>query len=415
MAQYSFGNRSRDRRQGNEFLGNIVLKVEEFDHARNAASGTTPDGEVMTIRLADKREFADMFVNRTRFTTQDARERIAAKQTSNRPDMATLDQKIEPGEGAIQFQSVKRMGDELVARWMESVSTTADDSYVRAQVRVPIPRSNEETAGRTERRRADIVLEETATAATMDALDAFTANRVTGHDGKGLDGDIRSAVLVAVQAADDPSETPTNLVWTPWDKEVREFRSGGASLFERPLNGHNWETMVPLAAQVGVPFEEIAFDERRVSAADRTENARALYDATKAGNIKVAVAQGFAAEVMPRLTASIVQSERQSHESEGRVATMADRGFFAADIGLRSRPGQEGFSDQVSVKQILPNEFLQPRASESYAPRTVEALGARAVATAEARGHQLVQAQEVAPTPEPEVRPQQAVAMTPNF
>jgi hypothetical protein len=407
MAQYSFSNRSRDRQPGNEFIGNVVLKIAEFDHDRNAASGVTPDGEVLTIRLADKREFADLYVNRSRFTTQDARERIAAKQTGNRPDTGALAQKMEPGEGAIQFQSVKRVGDELVARWMESVSTTAQDSYVRAQVRVQVPRSNEETAGRTERRRADIVLEDTASAATMDVLDEFASNRITGHDGKRLDGEIRSAVLVAVQAADDPSETPSTLVWSPWDKDAKRLKPGGEALFDKPLNAHNWETMVPLAAQVGVPFERIRFDESRVNATDRTENARALYDATRAGNIKVAVAQGFTVEAMPRLRDAIVQSEREAHESGGRVATMADRGFFGADVGLRSRPGQEGFGDQVSVKQILANEFLHPRSSESYAPRTVEALGARVVAAAEARGQRLTLEAPMQQRPAQEPAPQQ--------
>jgi len=417
MAQYNFGNRTRGERSGTEFLGNVTLKIESFDHDRNAATGVTRDGELLTIRLADRREFSEMFVNRTKFTTQDARDRIAAKQTGNRPDTQALAQKMEDGAGAIQFQSVKKTASgELVARWMESVSTTADDSYVRAQVRVPIPRSNEETAGNMDRRRADVILEDTATAATMDALDGFTSNRITGDDGKALAGEIRSAVLVAVQAADDPSETPTNLIWTPWDRDQKTFANGGEALFERPLNQHNWETMVPLAAQVGIPFDRLAFDSERINARDRAENAPALYEATKAGNIKVAVVQGFSAEIMPRLTGEIVDSEREAIESEGRRATMSDRGFFEADVGLRSRAGQDGYSDQTSVKQILANEFLAPKASESYAPRSLEAMGERAIANAEAKGLDLtvrpVSAPEAAPEPRPEAKP--AVAMTPG-
>ena len=419
-APYSFGNRRQERESRNEFLGNVTLTVEEFDHARNAVSGTTRDGEFLTIRLADKKEYADLFVSRTKFTTQDARERVASKQTGNRPNTGTLEQKMDPGEGSIQMQSVKRLGSgELVAKWMESVSTLANDSYLNAQVRVPIPRSNEETAGKTERRRADIVLTDTATVATMDALDEFTSNRVTGHDGKSLDGELHSIVLVAVQAADDSSQTPTNIVWTPWDGQEKSFKAGGDSLFERPLNNHNWETMVPLAAQVGIAFDKLRFDGERVNLASQA-NARDLYEATKAGQIKVVITQGFTADTMPRLVDNLVASEREANESDGRTATMSDRGFFAADVGLRSRAGREGYGDQVTVKQILANEFLHPKSSESYKPRTVEALGERAIAIAEGKGMTLTlkpSQPQVQPRPqsEPEARPRSSVQMAPSI
>ena len=71
MAEYSFSNRKQNRKS-NEFIGNVTLRVTEFDHERNAASGTTADGEFLTVRLADKREFADNFANRTRYTIHDA-------------------------------------------------------------------------------------------------------------------------------------------------------------------------------------------------------------------------------------------------------------------------------------------------------------------------------------------------------
>lgn len=402
MANYSFGNRQRGQRNSNsDFIGNVVLQVQEFDFGKNAATGVTTDGEVMTIRLADAKEFADMFVNRQRYTTEDARTRLARSQTSNRPNMEGLNQKITEGFGAIQFQSVKRLdNDELVARWMESVATSPEDSFVRAQVRIPIPKSNEETAGQNDRRRADIVLENTATVATMETLDQFTSNKITGDDGRELPGDIRSAVVVAVQSVDDPTETPTNMVWASWDRDNREFKSGGEALFERPLNTHNWETMVPLAAQVGIDFKDLKFD-NGVNAQDRGTNAPGLYDATKAGNIKVVVAQGFTAEIMPRLTGDLVKSEQAAFDSEGRKATMSNREFFEADIGLRSREGNGDYNAQTSVKQILANEFLPPAAAPSYAPRSLDALGERAVAAAESKGLNLTVQKEAAPAPQP--------------
>lgn len=412
MAEYSFAGRNRAQQQRNENVGNVVLKVDEFDHQKNAVTGHTRDGEVMTIRLANKDEFANMFVNRTKHTTQDARERIAAQQTSNRPNTGTLQQKMTEGEGAIQFQGVKKSGDELVARWMESVATTADDTYVNAQIRIQIPRSNEDTAGSTERRRADVILEDTATAATMDALDSFTTNRITGDDGKTLDGHVRSALVVAVQAADDPGETPTSFNWTSWDKEAKEFKSGGEAMFDAPLNNHNWETMVPLAAAVGKPFDELKFDSERVNAEIRTEHAPALYAATEAGNIKVAVAQGFTAEIMPQQTKQLVASEATALESDGRRATMSDRGFFNADVGLRTREGQEGYSAQTSVKTILANEFLPPKAADNYAPKSLEAMGQQVIAKAEAGGQTLTVKPNVAPEPAPQPEPKAGVSMT---
>lgn len=413
---YSFANRSREQRSA-DIPGTMVLKVESLDHERNAVTGFTRDGEVVTIRLANKEEFANLFVNRTRNTTEEARLRVSGQQTSNRPTTRTLAEKMQTGEGAIQFQSLRKTPQgELVARWMESVSTTAEDTYVHAQVRIPIPRSNQETAGGTIRRRADIVLEPTATAATMDALDRFTTNRLVGDDGKALEADIRSAVLVAVQSADDPGETPTSLVWSRWDEADREFKAGGADLFKRPLNEFNWQAMVPLAAQVGVPFKDLSFDDRRVSQRDRAE-AETLYRATQAGEIKVAVAQGFQADIMPRLTGSLVQAEVKANESEGRQSSMSDRGFFEADIGFRLRQGQEGYSSVMSVKQILATEFLPPKASESYSNRTLEALGQRVVAAAEAGGQDLTMRPAPAPkaAPEPSPEPVSPRPNTPSF
>lgn len=422
MAEYSFSNRSRGGEARNQNLGNITLQIEEFDHEKNAATGITSDGEVMTIRLSTKDEFADMYVNRSRFTTQDARERIASQQTRKRPDTQGLNQKMQGDElGAIQFQSVKRKDDgELVARWVKSLTTSPEDTFVNAQVQIKIPRSNEETAGRDERRRVDIVLEDTAAPATMELLDTLTSNKIAGDDGRQLDGQIRSTVVVAVQSANDPSETPTSGVWTAWDGEAKTFKQGGEALFEKPLNQHNWETMVPLAAAVGVPFKNLKFD-NGVNAQNRTENAPALYDATQAGNVKVAVAQGFTAEAMPKLRDTLVAAERDSIESDGRIAMMSDRGFFNADVGLRSRPGQEGYSAQTTVKQILANEFLAPKASDNYAPRTLETVGERIIAKAEADGSQLTMSNamdaqpEPSPEPSPTQKPQGAPNMTPSM
>ena len=78
---------------------------------------------------------------------------------------------------------------------------------------------------------------------------------------------------------------------------------------------------------------------------------------------------------------------------------MSDRGFFAADVSLRSREGAEGFNAETSVKQILKNEILQPAASQSYAPRGLYALGEQIVAAAEQKGLKLT----VQPQPEPTV------------
>lgn len=422
MAQYSFSNRSRSEKPENNKLGNITLQIEEFNHAENSATGVTADGELMTIRLANKDEYADMFVNRSRVTTADARERVAAKQTRSRPDMEALEQKMKGDElGAIQFQQVKRLDDgELIAKWMESLTTTPDDTYLNAQVQIKIPRSNAETAGREPRRRVDIVVEDTAAPATMELLDTLTSNKIAGDDGRQLEGDIRSTVIVAVQAADDPSETPTAGVWTPWDAEAKSFVQGGKALFDRPLNPHNWEAMVPLAAAVGVPFEDLKFD-NKVNATDRNENAPALYDATVGGHIKVAVAQGFTAEAMPRLRDKLVELEEDEHEADGRVAGMSDRGFFSADVSLRSRPGQEGYNAQSAVKQILPTEFLTPKKADSYAPRTLEAVGARIIAKAEANGSELTLSNSVStepspkPEPSPAQKPQNAPSMTPSI
>lgn len=408
MAGYTIGGTPSNDGPRSENIGNVTLKIESFDHATNSATGVTRDGEAMTIRLANKAEFADMFVNRNVHTTEDARNRLATKQTGNRPDTSALQVKMDEGEGSIQFQSVRKMPDgQLVARWMESVATTAEDSYVNAMVRIPIPRTNAETAGDMERRRADVVMVDSSTAATMASLNEFTLNRVPGDDGKQLDAASRGAVLVAIQSVDDPSDTSATLVWTGWDSDAKRPVDGGRALFDRPLNEFNFEHMVALAAQVGVPFDDLKFDNQRVNADSRTAVA-ALYDETQKGNFKVAIAPGFSAETMPRLTESVVKAEKNAAESEGRQAMMSNRGFFPADIGIRLREGSDGFPDQIAVKQILPNEILAPKASDAYSPRSIAALGAQVIATAEAKGLDLT----VKPAPEP--APQQEPAPAPT-
>jgi hypothetical protein len=411
MAQYSFGNRQRsgDNDKSSEYLGNIVLAVESYDHEANAVTGVTADGETMTIRLSSAKEYADIYVNRRQHTTQDARERIARKQTGARADTGTFRMKLDDGEGTIQFQSVRKLDNgELIARWAESLTTNAKESYVRAQVHIPIPTSNQETSGRNDRRRVNIVLPDTASPATRENLDIFTQNRVTGDDGKELAGQIRSAVMVAVQAADDPTETPTRLVWTSWDSQAKSFKAGTDALFEKPLSKMNWEIMVPLAASVGVKFNDLKFGSD-VSGGDRNANAPALYDATMAGNIKVVIAQGFNAEAMPRLTEELVKMEKEAHESEGRKPMMSDRGFFAADVSLRSREGAVGFHAETSVKQILKNEVLQPAASQGYAPRGLYSLGEQIMAAAEQKGLKLT----VQPQPDPTVLKEPAMKQNP--
>lgn len=419
MAGYNLGGTQNNNGPRSENIGNVTLKIESFDHGTNSATGVTRDGEAMTIRLANKAEFADMFVNRNVHTTEDARNRLAAKQTGNRPDTAALQSKMAEGEGSIQFQSVRKMADgQLVARWMESVATTVEDSYVNAMVRIPIPRSNEETAGNVDRRRADVVMLDSSTAATMGSLNEFTLNRVPGDDGKLLDAAARGAVMIAVQSADDPSDTLATLVWTGWDKEAKRPIDGGRALFDRPLNEKNFEAMVALAAQVNIPFDDLKFDTQRVNAESRTA-VSALYDLTRKGEYKVAIAHGFSAETMPRLTESVVKAEKNAFESEGRQAMMSNRGFFPADIGLRAREGSDGYPDQIAIKQILPNEILAPKSSDAYAPRSISALGAQVIAAAEAKGHDLTvkpaqePAPQQAPAPAPTNKP--GVSMTPDM
>lgn len=407
MAGYTLGGSSAKDGPRNEQFGNITLKVESFDHEANAATGVTRDGELMTIRLANKAEFADIFVNRSNHTTEDARNRLAAKQTGNRPDTAALQAKMDEGEASIQFQSVRKLPNgDMIARWMESVATTAEDSYVNAMVRVPIPRTNAETAGADDRRRADVVMVDASTAATMDSLNAFSLNRVSGDDGKTLDAASRGAVMVAIQSVDDPSDTSAALIWTGWDKEAKMPIDGGRALFDRPLNEFNFEHMVALAAQVGIPFDDLKFDNQRVNAESRAGVA-ALYDETKKGNFKVAIAPGFSAETMPRLTENLVKAEKNAAESQGRQAMMSDRGFFPADVGIRLREGTEGYPDQIAVKQILPNEILAPKVSDNYSARSIAALGEQVIATAESKGLNLTVKSAPEPAPAPTANAEQ--------
>lgn len=412
MAGYTIGGASSNDGPRSENIGNVTLKIESFDHAANAATGVTRDGELMTIRLANKAEFADMFVNRNHHTTEDARNRLAAKQTGNRPDTSALQAKMDDGEGSIQFQSVRKMPDgQFVARWMESVATTAEDSYMNAMVRIKIPRTNAETAGDSERRRADVVLLDSSEAASMEALNRFTLNRVDGDDGKTLDAATRGAVLVAIQSVDNPSASSATLVWTGWDKNAKRPVDGGRALFDRPLNEFNFEHMVALAAQVGIPFDDLKFDNQRVNA-DKRAAVAGLYDETRNGNFKVAIAPGFSAETMPRLTERLVKAEKTAAESEGRQAMMSNRGFFPADIGIRIREGSDGFPDQIAVKQILPNEILAPKVSDSYSPRSLAALGEQVIANAEAKGVDLTV--KPAPAPSAEQKPAPAPASKPG-
>lgn len=400
MAQYSFAKENAQQSNNRSPHGDrVTLLATEFDKENNAISGMTKDGEMLTVRLANKDEYADHFVNRTKFTTEDARLREAGARTNNRMDVAGIESKMPDGQGAIQFQGVRNVGTqeqpELISRWMESVSTKPEDTYTEAQVQIVVPKSNDETKGNTDRRRVDMVMDDTSTAASMDALNDFTRNRITGDDGKTLDGQIRSAVFVATQPTNEPNEMRANLVWTGFDKESKSFEAGGEKLFDRPLNDKNFETMVPLAAAVGVKFEDLKFDDRV-----NQDKASQLFEATEAGNVKVAVAQGATSFAMPRATEKLIKSEQASEQSNGNVPSMSDRGFFKAQVGFRSASDPKGeYPDSTSVKTILQDEFLPAKNNDAYSPKWMRSMGHDIMAKAEQSGAELTVQQ--APQPKP--------------
>ena len=414
MAEMNFGAQERERRD--DRLGFVTLQVTEFDQEKNSITGVDPNGEVMTVRLATQAEFADMYVNRNVHGTEEARMAHAKKSLARRPDAKKVETFFNAGDdgvlGAVQISDVRKVGNgDLVGRWPKSLSTEPSDTHLQAQVRINRPRSNAETQGGTNRRKVDMVLPDTATSPTMDVLNEMTQNRVTGADGRQLDGMINSAVMVGVEDVRNGS-TGGSFVLSPWDKDVKQFASGADAILDRPLNKFSWQTVVPLAAAVGKPFEELKFDER-LPADIRNEAAADLYAETQAGNIKVAVAQGFKAEIMPEQVKDILRLEDLARESDGGKAQMTDRGFFSADVSFRSRESSDPqYADSVSVKDILETEYLVPQASDSYSPKKIHSMGADVVASAEASGSQLTM--EAAPTaaPEPENKPKSGVAMS---
>lgn len=361
----------------NERLGNIAITVESFDRDTNTVHGFDPKtGEELSIRMATREEFADIYVNRDRFTTEESRRQQAINQTRRQPTVGGMANNVAGDTVVLQMQSVVRKPDgELVARWMNALNTQPEiDAYRPGYIDVHIPKSNEETKGAYERRFASVVFTDDTEAATMAALDHMTSNRIRGLEGNVLEGRIRSAVMVAVS---DGLNTDTALLRTAYDRETKDFVAGGAALLEQPATKFSWKAQTALAAMVDKPFRELRFNDD-VSKDEAAE----IYQAVQDGYVSVAITPAVQADLMPQITDKIVKLENSAAKDDGATARMSGRKFYEADISFRSMPAKDDFPATTNIKEIMTTGFLKPENDPNHVAIRLADLGAQSIVKA---------------------------------
>jgi hypothetical protein len=421
---YQF-NRGQEANEGPSIknLGDIAIKVEHLDRSENSVTGTDMQtGEERTIFMATRDEFADFYVNRNTHTNADARREQAARQLAKQPNVSSFQRNaVEIGD-ILQFQSVKELADgKTVARWANAVTTNAqkDDAYKRLQIQITIPKDNDSTAGKFERRPARAYDLEQTVPASREALESMTDSVMRRDDGTALEGRIRNSVLIAVS---DGVEVKSTSVDLPWDREKNGPATGVDAVFARKLDAYSVETMAALAGRVGYDFDRLELltgDARNAvrNPEKALQDAREIYNAAAKGQVGVTVTPGWTGELMPHIKQDVMKREERARDND-RIVSLSERGYFVADVAFMSvpekdRPGGGVYPAQTQFKQVLAAEFLKPASSDEFVRRRVSDIGADAMEIATERDRNSVfspnpaHSAEVGQAPKPK-EPEQA-------
>lgn len=390
---------------------NIALRVEEFDVEKNAATGVNIEtGEVQTVYMVTKAEFAKLYVNPQQHTNDKARMDQAERSLKKQPHVKKMASDARSPETVIQFQSVKQLNNEggrLVARWANAVTTDSEREFAaRAQVKVNIVPARD---GREERRRITAYLIDQTVSASRDSVDAAYNGRLRADVGTDPFEETRIARPFLVSVVDDNKRVESATVYQMWDSEAADVRTGIDAVFDQKVGRFEVMAMSALAAKVGMPVEAVKFDvdengKYGIRAADVPEFEKvrqAVYEAAQQGQLAVTITPGVQALTMKHLKDTLMTAEQG-----GRGMNLTDRGFWEADISLQAQPANQRDDGRVfpatwQIKEARPAEFLVARDDPQYVHRTVLDLAEMAVVTAEAKG-------ELVFTPVPGAQPAQA-------
>lgn len=411
MGKYTFsrdGGASDGPRIKN--VGEIALEVTSIDQKTNAVTGfDLSTGEERTVNFATVGEYADFYADRRRFTTANDRTQEASKQLAKQPSGKSLTRGgVEEGD-VVQFQSVKELTDgKLIARWANSVTTNASagvDAYRRMEIQITIPKDNESTQQKYQRRPGRAYDMDATEPASLEALERMTDAQVRRHSGEALPAPMRNTVLIAVS---DGVETKSAGVDMPWGDNGPA--TGVDTLFAKKLDNFDFRQVSALAGRVGVPFEKLNFAEAgsRNAPSDiaaAKEEAKEIHAAAARGELGVTITPGFVGDLMVHAKLNVIDREQRA-STNTRAVTLSDRGYFTADVALMANEATTNpetgktYAAQAAFKTVLPAEFLKPVKDDNFIRRRISDLGDTAMEVGLAKDRAAVFAPAAGYTPE---------------
>lgn len=358
-------------------MGQMPVLVEDWDRKTNRVEGVNlRSGEQVSIRLANADEIADFYVNRNKHPTEEGRKRLANDQIANRPDLRTLNSKTQPGlEGqVVQMQgALKKADGEMIARWAKPV--TAD-----LELDVALRGEAEFVKVQTEKvdfRKMNFVQPRLAEPVTRQALDKSLQNMATDHRGEVAEGEVASRPLVVMQDRDGNMEA--GFLYSPavgkgQERMLLAGADGPDAAFQNiRMSQYNHRIMAATAGRVDIELSELKdFDKL---SPEQQQVSSQIHDMARKGQLEIAIAPGFTANLLPNQQKAVMASENEPRGS----GSLSGRGFYEADISLRTYRNDADSPVDARVKEVVETSYLHNPNSPSFVKRDKDAVAATAM------------------------------------
>lgn len=358
-------------------MGSLPVQVESFDSRTNTVEGTNlRTGESVSVRLANAEEIANIYANRDQYPTEEARMRLAERQVENRPDLRTLDSKTTPGlvGQTLQMQgAMKKPDGEIIARWPRAVTANLEmDIAVRGEV--------EFVKVQTEKhdwRQANVLQPKMSEALTSETLDRSLQNMAAAADGQVAEGEVASRPMVTIQDSSDNAEA--GFLYSPAvgrgrDRHLLSGADGPDSSFHNiRMTQYNHRIMAAVAGRVDIDLADLnQFDQLSDT---QQEASRAIHEMSRRGEIEIAITPGFTANLLKNLSDDVMKSEVETTRS----GALTGRGYFEADMSLRTYKGDTDEPVDARLKEVVETGPLRDPASSNFVKRDKDTISAAAI------------------------------------
>lgn len=358
-------------------MGNVPVQVEDWDRKTNTIEGINlRSGEQVSIRLATGDEIADFYVNRNKQPTEDGRKRVANEQIANRPDLKTLNSKVRPAlEGQIvQLQgTLKKADGEMIARWAKPVTADLDlDIAMRGEAEFVKVQTKD-----VDFRKMNFVQPRLAQPVTRESLDSALQNMAHDHHGQVAEGEVGSRPLVVMQ--DRSGNIESGFLYTPSvgtgkDRYLLAGADGPDAAFQNiKMSQYNHRIVAATAGRADVELSELKDFDKLTP--DQQQVSTTIHDMARRGQIEMAIAPGFTANLLPNQSKAVIQSEENTRGS----GSLSGRGFYEADISLRTYRNDADSPVDARVKEVIETSFLHNPSSPSFVRRDKDAIAGNAI------------------------------------